>query len=122
MGTDTDFIDGKRHELTVTAVSMWTLGIGDTRITKHTLESETGVDGWLLSDRMDEHERESVPLAVPEEWTATFEQFWGCLAAEREVLGGEPTPDETAARDRNGGHRSRIDRLEERISDDTEGE
>ncbi|ERH10174.1 MAG: von Willebrand factor type A (vWA) domain protein [halophilic archaeon J07HX64] len=42
METDTDFIDGEQYELTVTAVSGCSFDIGDTRVTRHTLEDEAG--------------------------------------------------------------------------------
>jgi hypothetical protein len=42
MRGDTDLTDGEQYELTVTAVSACSLGIGDTRVTRHTIESEAG--------------------------------------------------------------------------------
>jgi len=58
--------------------------------------SETGVDDWLLPDSLEEHERESVPLAVSGDWARTFERFREYLATEREVLGDETLERELA--------------------------
>jgi Ca-activated chloride channel family protein len=49
----------------------------------------TGVDDWLLPERRGYHERESVPLVVPEEYAERFASVAEYLAAERELLGDD---------------------------------
>jgi Ca-activated chloride channel family protein len=46
----------------------------------------TGVDDWLLSDQRGQHERESVPLVVPDEYADRFARLREYLAAEKEPV------------------------------------
>jgi Ca-activated chloride channel family protein len=48
---------------------------------------EAGVDDWLELDRLGDHERRSVPLAVPERYARRFRTLRSHLAAELETLG-----------------------------------
>jgi Ca-activated chloride channel family protein len=48
-----------------------------------------GVDDWLLPDARGEHERESVPLVVPDEYAERFRTLRTYLDAEMDVLGDE---------------------------------
>jgi Ca-activated chloride channel family protein len=48
-----------------------------------------GVDDWLLPDQRGEHERESVPLAVSDDWAARFADLRGALRCEREAVGDD---------------------------------
>jgi Ca-activated chloride channel family protein len=41
------------------------------------------VDDWLLTDQRGQHERESVPLIVPDEYADRFDQLREYLAAEK---------------------------------------
>jgi Ca-activated chloride channel family protein len=56
----------------------------------------TGVDDWLLPDRRGEHERESVPLVVPEAHARRFAALGAYLDAEREALGDDTLDQELA--------------------------
>jgi Ca-activated chloride channel family protein len=46
----------------------------------------SGVDDWLLPDASGEHERESVPLVVPDKHARMFRDFLGYLETEMEIL------------------------------------
>jgi len=48
-----------------------------------------GVDDWLLPDQRGEHERESVPLAVSDDWAARFADLRAALRREREAVGDD---------------------------------
>jgi Ca-activated chloride channel family protein len=52
-------------------------------------ENATGVDDWLLPSQRGEHERESVPLVVPDEYASRFETLREYLAAEMQSVGDE---------------------------------
>jgi Ca-activated chloride channel family protein len=52
-------------------------------------DKATGVDDWLLSDQRGQHERESVPLVVPDEYADRFARFRDYLAAEKEAVADE---------------------------------
>jgi Ca-activated chloride channel family protein len=52
-------------------------------------DSATGVDDWLLPDERGEHERESVPLVVPEDHAGRFDRLREHLAREAEAVGDE---------------------------------
>lgn len=52
-------------------------------------DAATGVDDWLFPDRRGEHERESVPLVVPDRYTDRFEGLRDYLADETERLADE---------------------------------
>ena len=62
----------------------------ETAVTR--VPGDDGVDDRRLPGRLDEHERESVPLAVSGRWADTFGSLRGDLAAERDAL-GDRTPD-----------------------------
>ncbi len=49
-------------------------------------DGATGVDDWILPNQRGQHERESVPLAVPERYTRRFEQLRTYLAAEMDAV------------------------------------
>jgi Ca-activated chloride channel family protein len=49
----------------------------------------SGVDDWVLPDRRGRHERESVPLVVPDEYGERFATLADYLAGEREALGDD---------------------------------
>ncbi len=49
----------------------------------------TAVDDWLLPDDRGEHERESVPLAVPDGWAERFETLRSSLAETRAAVGDD---------------------------------
>ncbi|MFT4889946.1 MAG: Ca-activated chloride channel family protein [Halobacteriales archaeon] len=49
-------------------------------------DSATGVDDWLLPDQRGQHERESVPLVVPEEYAERFDRLRRYLAGEMDVV------------------------------------
>ncbi|MDS0284461.1 vWA domain-containing protein [Haloarcula onubensis] len=49
----------------------------------------TGVDDWLLPDQRGEHERESVPLVVPDEYRERFGTLREYLAEEMDAVGTE---------------------------------
>jgi Ca-activated chloride channel family protein len=53
-------------------------------------DSATGVDDWLLPDQRGQHERESVPLVVPEEYVERFDRLRRYLAEEIECV-SDPT-------------------------------
>ncbi|SEP07152.1 Ca-activated chloride channel family protein [Halorientalis persicus] len=61
--------------------------------------STNGVDDWLLSDQRGEHERESVPLAVPEEYAARFEQLRSYLDNEMHAVSDDDMDQELALLD-----------------------
>jgi Ca-activated chloride channel family protein len=52
-------------------------------------DAATGVDDWLLPDRRGRHERESVPLVVPERYAERFDRLRSYLADEMEAVGDE---------------------------------
>jgi Ca-activated chloride channel family protein len=52
-------------------------------------ENTTSVDDWLLPDRRGRHERESVPLVVPDEYAERFERLQPYLEAEIGALGDD---------------------------------
>jgi Ca-activated chloride channel family protein len=52
-------------------------------------DKATGVDDWLLPDERGEHERESVPLVVPDEYAGRFDELRRYLAAEMDAIGDE---------------------------------
>ncbi len=49
----------------------------------------TGVDDWLIPNQRGEHERESVPLVVPDRYTDRFDELRHYLEAEMEVVADE---------------------------------
>jgi len=57
-------------------------------------DGATGVDDWLLPEDRGQHERESVPLVVPERYLDDFQRLRWYLEAELDRLG-----DETLARE-----------------------
>ncbi|WP_435348523.1 vWA domain-containing protein [Haloarchaeobius sp. HRN-SO-5] len=52
-------------------------------------DSASGVDDWLLPDQRGRHERESVPLVVPDEYAERFDRLRSYLEAEAEALADE---------------------------------
>ena len=52
-------------------------------------ESATGVDDWLLPDQHGQHERESVPLVVPDEYGDRFARLHEYMDAEMEAVGDD---------------------------------
>ena len=52
-------------------------------------DSATGVDDWLLPDQRGQHERESVPLVVPDEYSEQFAALRAYLTDEIEAVGDE---------------------------------
>jgi len=52
-------------------------------------DAATGVDDWLLPDQRGQHERESVPLVVPDRYTERFDQLRSYLADEMEAVDDE---------------------------------
>jgi len=52
-------------------------------------DTSTGVDDWLLPDQRGQHERESVPLLVPEQYAERFGALQEYLAAEMDALGDD---------------------------------
>ena len=48
--------------------------------------ASTAVDDWLLPDDRGEHERESVPLAVPDGWADRFDAIRASLAETKAVV------------------------------------
>ncbi|MDS0258705.1 VWA domain-containing protein [Haloarcula sp. S1CR25-12] len=52
-------------------------------------DNATGVDDWLLPDKRGEHERESVPLVVPDEYRERFDGLRGYLTAEMDAVGDD---------------------------------
>jgi Ca-activated chloride channel family protein len=52
-------------------------------------DAATGVDDWLLPDQRGQHERESVPLVVPEAYHERFATLRSYLADEMDALGDE---------------------------------
>ena len=58
--------------------------------TVHTVSDRSAaVDDWLLDDGRSEHERESVPLAVPDNIAARFQRLRAYLTDEMAALGDE---------------------------------
>jgi len=58
--------------------------------TVHTASDRSAaVDDWLLEDGRSEHERESVPLAVPDDVAARFQRLRAYLTDEMAALGDE---------------------------------
>jgi Ca-activated chloride channel family protein len=58
--------------------------------TVHTASDRSAaVDDWLLEDGRSEHERDSVPLAVPDDAAARFQRLRAYLADEMAALGDE---------------------------------
>jgi Ca-activated chloride channel family protein len=49
----------------------------------------TGVDDWLLPDQLGDHERESVPLVVPDEYADRFTRLREYLTAEKTAVGDD---------------------------------
>ncbi|SEW34651.1 vWA domain-containing protein [Halobacterium jilantaiense] len=52
-------------------------------------DAATGVDDWLLPDQRGQHERESVPLVVPDRYTKRFDRLRSYLADEMAAVGDE---------------------------------
>jgi Ca-activated chloride channel family protein len=52
-------------------------------------ENATGVDDWLLPDQHGQHERESVPLVVPDEYGDRFARLHEYLNGEIEAVGDD---------------------------------
>ncbi|MFC7233425.1 VWA domain-containing protein [Saliphagus sp. GCM10025308] len=52
-------------------------------------ETATGVDDWLLPDQRGQHERESVPLVVPDRYADRFDQLRRYLETEIEAVDDE---------------------------------
>ena len=52
-------------------------------------DARTGVDDWLLPDQRGQHERESVPLVVPDRYTERFDQLRSYLADEMAAVDDE---------------------------------
>lgn len=52
-------------------------------------DGATGVDDWLLTDQRGQHERESVPLIVPDEYADQFDQLREYLTAEKSAVGDD---------------------------------
>ena len=50
-------------------------------------DKATGVDDWLLPDQRGQHERESVPLVVPEQYAGRFAQLRASLTDEMDAIG-----------------------------------
>jgi len=59
----------------------------------------TGVDDWLLFDQRGNHERESVPLVVPDEYADRFIRLRTYLEAEREAVTDDALEREVALLD-----------------------
>jgi Ca-activated chloride channel family protein len=49
----------------------------------------TGVDDWMLADQRGQHERESVPLVIPDRHADRFERLRSYLREEMEQVGDE---------------------------------
>jgi Ca-activated chloride channel family protein len=60
-----------------------------TRDVHNRADSATGVDDWLLPDSRNQHERESIPLVVPDQYAERFEQLRGYLDSEMTTLEDE---------------------------------
>ena len=57
---------------------------------RHVHDHNTGsdmVDDWMWQDTESEHERDSTPLTIPEDFVASFERFREYLEAEMEAVG-----------------------------------
>lgn len=67
------------------ALRSWARAIHD----GETTVGATKVDDWQEPDPRGTHERESVPLTVPESYRTEFKQLRASLAAEMDVLGDE---------------------------------
>jgi Uncharacterized protein containing a von Willebrand factor type A (vWA) domain len=52
-------------------------------------DSATGVDDWLLPDQRGQHERESVPLVVPDAYSDQFAKLRAYLNVELDAVGDE---------------------------------
>ena len=52
-------------------------------------DNATGVDDWLLPDQRGQHERESVPLVVPDEYNEQFAELRNYLTDEIEAVDDE---------------------------------
>jgi len=52
-------------------------------------DTATGVDDWLLPDQRSQHERESVSLVVPDQYTERFDQLRSYLTDEMVAVGDE---------------------------------
>jgi len=52
-------------------------------------DNATGVDDWLLPHQRGEHERESIPLVIPDQYTARFDKLRTYLEAEESAIGDE---------------------------------
>ncbi|MFC6721578.1 VWA domain-containing protein [Halobacteriaceae archaeon SHR40] len=50
-------------------------------------DAATGVDDWLLTDQPGQHERESVPLVVPDRYVDRFHDLRDYLEAEMDAVG-----------------------------------
>jgi Ca-activated chloride channel family protein len=59
-------------------------------------ETATGVDDWLLPDQRGEHERESVPLVVPESHADRLATMRAYLDGEMDAVGDEALKQELA--------------------------
>jgi Ca-activated chloride channel family protein len=72
----------------------------------HERDGGEGIDDWLLPDRRGDHERESVPLAVPDAWVDRFADLSRYLDDERAALGDETLARELRLLERLQEHRS----------------
>jgi Ca-activated chloride channel family protein len=52
-------------------------------------DSATGIDDWLLSDSRNQHERESVPLVVPDRYAERFDRLREYLDSEMATVEDE---------------------------------
>lgn len=55
----------------------------------HESDSDSGTDDWVPREQRGKHERQSVPLSVPEEFVTRFADIQSYLEKEMEVLGDE---------------------------------
>lgn len=59
-------------------------------------DAATGVDDWLLPDQHGQHERDSVPLVVPDRYTDRFDRLRAYLTDEMAKIGDETMQQEVA--------------------------
>ncbi|CCQ36736.1 uncharacterized protein Nmlp_2577 [Natronomonas moolapensis 8.8.11] len=79
--------DGVRKAI---ALSRYARELREWAETVHTASDRSAaVDDWLLEDGRSEHERDSVPLAVPDDVAARFQQLRAYLADEMVAVGDE---------------------------------
>ncbi len=85
--TDTYAHDGVRKAIALAryarTLRSWAADVHDRA------DSATGVDDWLLPDQRGQHERESVPLVVPDEYSEQFAALREYLTDEIEAVGDE---------------------------------